>query len=212
MKADKLKLFLLIPLAAALLVLSTLIQPQAPSARRGPEIVAGRQPDGTRDAGAVAAPTTNITTVALTLAGILVLAAGTILVVRRLQGGIDTVHDREIRIKETRRLSGKRLLHLVRASERLLLLAESEHGLSLLCDLTPDEHGLAAADLAELERAPVALGDDEDDDGAVPRDMVIPRPARRPAPARQARPAPAAKAAALPADFKKLLARLAARS
>ncbi len=206
---DKLKLFLLIPLAAGLLVLSSLIQPKASEANTGSETVSrGIAPKRTGTSSAEFLPLG--IKLSLGLVGLLILAGGTIYMIRKAQGGLETVKDREIQVKESRRLSGKRLLHVVRAADRLLLLAESEHGLHLLSDLTPSEEVLAAQDLAkELQaaRTLAANTQEDDDEGAILRDMVIPRPenkGKRP----QGNPAKAKPSPHTVAEFKKILQQL----
>lgn len=207
MQTDKLKLFLLIPLAAGLLVLSSLIQPKASEGTARSETKSTRiAPKRASTSEADILPMG--LKLSLGLMGLLILAGGTIYVIRKAQGGLETVKDREIKLKESRRISGKRVLHLVRAADRMLLLAESEHGLHLISDLTPSEEVLAAEDLANELQAARTLAqdaDDEEDDGAILRDMVIPRPGT---PGRNAQPGKGKPAPHTVAEFKKILQQL----
>lgn len=208
MQTDKLKLFLLIPLAAGLLVLSSLIQPKSTEGITPPEGATVRvAPKRTATSSADFLPLG--LKLSLGLVGLLILAGGTIYLIRKAQGGLETVKDREIKLKESRRLSNKRLLHLVRAADRLLLLAESEHGLHLISDLTPSEEVLAAEDLARELEASRSLAADlqaEEDEGAILRDMVIPRPEPQTVPTngkKKGKPSPHTVA-----EFKKILQQL----
>ena len=207
MQTDKLKLFLLIPLAAGLLVLSSMIQPKVSEGSKSTETESTRIAPKRAGTNEVEFLPMGLK-LSLGLMGLLILAGGTIYLIRKAQGGLETVKDREIKLKESRRLSGKRVLHLVRAADRMLLLAESEHGLHLISDLTPSEEVLAAEDLAtELQAArslAVDLHEDEDD-GAILRDMVIPRPE---IPGKQTQTAKAKPSPHTVAEFKKILQQL----
>lgn len=207
MQTDKLKLFLLIPLAAGLLVLSSMIQPKASEGTPRSETVSPRiTPKRASTSDAEFLPMG--LKLSLGLMGLLILAGGTIYLIRKAQGGLETTKDREIKLKESKRLSGKRVLHLVRAADRMLLLAESEHGLHLISDLTPSEEVLAAEDLAnelQASRTLTQAPDDDEDDGAILRDMVIPRPDK---PNQHSHPARGKPAPHTVAEFKKILQQL----
>lgn len=140
----------------------------------------------------------DMTELGTSLLVVLGLAIGAIWVLRRLQRGtVHVDHGSSIRIKETRRLSAKRALHIVHVADRLLLLAEAETGLALVADLTPKgEEDAAPADFApeldvDLER------------GAEPRDFVLRAATRNPASEHPQAPASLG-------NFRELLARLGA--
>lgn len=183
---SKWKWFALIPVLAAALVF-------------GPGIFGSGNPSGGEAegrswepaTGAVPSGAPSMLEVAACLGLVLVLAVGGMILLRRLQYGTPHAGGTTIQMRETRRLGPKRALHMLRVSDRLLLVAESEQGIHLVADLTP-------ADPDEDVAEPIADDpDDDDEDGAVPRDLVIPRPRQR------ARP----KRAAL-ANFRDLLDRL----
>lgn len=99
---------------------------------------------------------------------VLVLALAAVLVVRRLQeGGSPTRSDAKIEVRESRRLGKGRAIHFVRVDEHLLLLGESETGVTLLQDLTPR----VGQELSQVH----GMGlDVSDGDGATPRDLLPP--------------------------------------
>jgi flagellar biogenesis protein FliO len=112
------------------------------------------------------------------LIGVLLLGAGGIFVLRRLRGGAAPTGTSTLAtLRQTIRLGQKQALHAIEFDDRILLVGETERGLTLL-----DRGRLpnAIADEAEvLGRTAAATADD--DDGAVPRNLVIPRPANPPA-------------------------------
>ncbi|MBK8979742.1 MAG: flagellar biosynthetic protein FliO [Planctomycetes bacterium] len=116
--------------------------------------------------------------VGLALAGVLLAGGVAVWVLARVRNPTATAGRARdgrgpIALRQSLRLSAKNTVHAVEFDGRVLLIGESEHGTALL----------AASD-AEREAAAVA----ERDDGAEPRDLLIPRPAR--AAARRAAPAP----------------------
>ncbi len=131
--------------------------------------------DGTWRRNAETAATPSFLTLGTSLGVVLLLAVGGIFLLRRLQAGQEHAREREIRVKESRRLSPKRSLHLIRAADRLLLLGESEVGLQLLADLTPREPEVTLPASAPVAVEPEPL----EEDGAVPRDLVIPNHPRK---------------------------------
>ena len=146
--------------------------------------------------------------VAFAVGIVLLLAVAGIIVVRRVQGVRPANASSSIVIKETRRIAPKRSLHVMRAVDRLLLVAESEHGLSLICDLTPQDGAPTEFDIDEADEE---AHEDDEEEGATPRDLVLPAQAPRKSPSPQRRNATGnarrAKPAAL-ADFRELLNRI----
>jgi flagellar biogenesis protein FliO len=150
----------------------------------------------------------------LTLAGVLALAAAVLVLWRRSAGariGAGSA-TRTLVVRETLRLSARSRLHLISAGTRSLLVAEGEKGISLLHLTAPAESAQqrlrsagAEAEAAE-ERMPTArragagARGEEEDEGAVPRDMVL-----TPAPRRK-------KGIPDGADFRKLLEQVRAES
>jgi hypothetical protein len=86
------------------------------------------------------------------------------------------------------RLSARQHLHAIQWDDRLLLIGECDGKLAVLREMQDPQ--VAADEAAVASRL---AADDDDDEGAVPRDMIIPRaPAK---PTRTAAPTPPATAA-----------------
>jgi flagellar biogenesis protein FliO len=147
-----------------------------------------------------------------TLCGVLLLGGALVFVVRRAQRGPSPAGSQLIALRQTVRVSPKQAVHAVEFDGRLLLLGEGERGLQLLhAGALPDQ---AADEAAVAGRAAVI----DDDDGAVPKNLVLPRPAARapasaPAGLPARRPAAAAPHNAAPrprtlGDFRTLLAKV----
>lgn len=174
MPASKIKLFLLIPIAAALLVFGSTLSSSLSSSTVKAE---DNKATAWTPLAKKTAPDSFIPTIAqigTTLTGILILAVGCVMVMRRFQSKAVAGLGNEIRIKESCRLSSKRALHMICAGDRLLLLAETEHGIGLISDLTPkDDEEYDPASLAQSKTI-------ETETGAVPRDLVIPQTPQTP--------------------------------
>lgn len=147
---------------------------------------------------------------ASTLVGVLLLGAVGLMVARRLQKGPSSTGSGAIALRQTLRLSPKQSVHALEFDGRLLLVGEGERGLVLLHANTPpsavDDEATVAATSAQLRAALAAAADD---DGAVPKNLVLPRPTRQPvgpAPSPRAVPAPTAPRGPLH-DFRALLAK-----
>ena len=111
--------------------------------------------------------------VGASLVFVLALALGGIWLIRRLQpGAVASKGQRSIEIKETRRLGKQRAIHLVRVSDRLLLLSEAETGIGLLSDLTISDPETASLDLGLAEPGHVLRQLEEQEEGATPRDLL----------------------------------------
>jgi flagellar biogenesis protein FliO len=202
---NRIKWIFVLPILAAVLVLLPVLIPskanpgnQGPA---GPSISTWKR--GGTEAGLQGPSVLTLTT---SLGIVLLLGVGTIVILRRVQRGSVNSPEREVVVKESRRLSPKRTIHLVRAVDRLLLISESEMGVQLLSDLTPREE--TAAQPAAVVVPQVAIPQPEpepalpEEEGATPRDLLLPRNER----ARQA----AIKASAKLSNFRELMTKLAA--
>jgi flagellar biogenesis protein FliO len=100
------------------------------------------------------------------------------MLLRRLRGPAAATRGAALMtLRQTLRLSARQAVHAIEFDDRILLVGESERGLALL------ESGKApnrANDEAEIAaRAAIAAAVDtqvDDDDGATPKNLVIPRP------------------------------------
>ena len=202
---NRIKWIFVLPILAAVLVLLPVLIPskanpgnQGPA---GPSISTWKR--GGTEAGIEGPSFLTLTT---SLGIVLLLGVGTIVILRKMQGGGVNSPEREVIVKESRRLSPKRTIHLVRAVDRLLLVSESEMGVQLLSDLTPREE--TAAQPAAVLVPQVAIPQPEvepaaaEEEGATPRDLLLPRNEK----ARQA----AIKASAKLSNFRELMTKLAA--
>ena len=190
------KWLLIPPVVAALLVLGPLsmggnAQPQdtdappdaaAPATERTPARAKGELP------GSLVPRTPDMWSMSSALVGVLLLGGGVLLVVKKLRGGATpTGGGPLVTLRQTVRLAPKHAMHAVEFDGRILLVGETDKGLTLiergqLPDAVDDEAAVLARDRA-----------DDDDDGAVPRNLVIPRPEQAPrrAPSRPRSPSPA---------------------
>jgi flagellar biogenesis protein FliO len=141
-----------------------------------------------------------------TLLGVLLLGGTGLIVLRRLRRGPAAGGGGAIALRQSLRLSPRLALHAVEFDGRLLLVGEGERGLQLL-------HAAEPGALAELEPAAAPPPAAADGDGAVPRDLVLPRPpaaapaSRRPAEGGRTAAARDTARAALLGDFRSLLAK-----
>jgi flagellar biogenesis protein FliO len=137
------------------------------------------------------------------LAGVLLLGVGGVVLLRRLRngprpGGTSSL----LSLRQTLRLSARQAVHAIEFDDRILLVGASERGLVMLDSGRLPERADDEANVAARAAA--------DDDGAVPKDLVIPRPAGAAArrvptpPATSSERAPAGHAPGL-ADFRNLL-------
>ena len=105
--------------------------------------------------------------------GVLLLGVGGLIVLKRLRGGaVPNGTTSLATLRQTVRLTTKQSLHAIEFDNRILLIGETEKGLTLL-----DRGSLP--DAASDEESVLARQED-DDDGAVPRNLTIPRPANPP--------------------------------
>ena len=142
---------------------------------------------------------------ASTLLGVLLLGGVGITVLRRTQRGRPIGDGEYVVLRQSVRLSQKHAIHAVEFNNAVLLVGECDGNLSVLQGGAPVVD--AATDEAEILARP-GIDEGDPDGGAVPRDMVIPRPAApaRAQPSRPTNPQVAAKIA----NFKNLLTRVGA--
>lgn len=231
------KWLLLPPAAAVLLVLGSLsMQPKAKAeAPSAPQPVvdarAETQPERPQDslltlqtASATDAVTKKPTLptapdpfqIISTLVGLLLLGGTGLFLLRRLRQGPRGNSTGIVALRQSVRLSPKHSLHAVEFEGRLLLVGEGERGVQLVhsgdgLQASADEATIAARSHATTQDA-TALEPHDDSDGAVPRNLVIPRPdhvaqppSHRPRQARQS--APESEPSAFH-DFRSLLAKV----
>lgn len=137
--------------------------------------------------------TPDLVQMASALVGVLLLGVGGLFVLRKLRGGVSPARGAApvMTLRQTLRLSARQAVHAIEFDDRILLVGEHERGLTLVdSGRLPDRASDEATVLAR--HAAPAHGGDEGDEGAVPKDLVIPRP---PQPARAPVRAPAPVAA-----------------
>ena len=129
------------------------------------------------------------------LVGVLLLGVGGLVVLKRMRGGAMPQGKASLAtLRQTVRLTPKQSLHAIEFDNRILLIGESDKGLTLL-----DQGSLPEAVTDEaivFARQQEAI--EADDDRAVPRNLLIPRPENPPRNQTIARSNPARPAAARP--------------
>lgn len=138
------------------------------------------------------------------LVGVLLLGIGGIVMLRKLRGGATPVRGAAplMTLRQTMRLSAKQAVHAIEFDDRVLLVGESERGLALLeSGRLPDRMN----DEAEVLARAVAAANAAEEDGAVPKNLVIPRPPGGPVRRPTAAPAPAPTKTGPLEDFRTLL-------
>lgn len=181
------KWFLIPPAIAAMLILGTLSMQQgaAPTAKPDPRAAAptgsGAALEGDLQKNPRPQPalprTPDLWQMSSALLGVLLLGAGGLVLLRRLrQGPAPKPGQSLIALRQTLRLSPRQSIHAIEFDERILLVGDTDKGLVLLeHGRLPDRIADEAEVLARTAAAIDALVDDRDD-GAVPRNLVIPRP------------------------------------
>ncbi|MFT4514854.1 MAG: flagellar biogenesis protein FliO [Planctomycetota bacterium] len=135
------------------------------------------------------------------LIGVLLLGAGGIIVLKKMRGGATPQGKTTLAtLRQTVRLTTKQALHAIEFDNRILLIGETDKGLTLidrgsLPEVVNDEATVLARQHQEQE----------DDDGAVPRNLLIPRPD---VPTRMARATAASANAAAPSKADAAIAKL----
>jgi len=159
--------------------------------------------------GSLVPKTPDMWRIGTTLVGVLLLGGVGIVVLRKLRGGATPQGGNKLAtLRQTVRLSQKQALHAIEFEDHILLVGESDKGLTLI------ERGrvpVSSADEHEVlaRHVDATVEDDDADEGATPKNLVIPRPEKAPARAAAApRPASPQKVAAATAqlnDFRNLL-------
>lgn len=181
----------------------------APAAVEAP-VAAPKEAEKPSDQRTAALPmpkTPDLWQIASTLMGVLLLGGASLMLLKRLRGAPASAGTGSVALRQTLRLSARSALHAIEFDGRLLLVGSSDRGLVML------HAANAQADAADDERTIAARAQvvEEEDEGAVPKNLVIPRPAVAPA-----RRAPAAPASGIPSttgartlmdDFRTLLAK-----
>lgn len=143
------------------------------------------------------------------LVGVLLLGVVGIMVLRKLRGGATPTRSGSplATLRQTLRLSGKQALHAIEFDDRILLVGEHERGLVLLDSGKLPERAADEAEVLARHQAPTRTAEPDEDEGATPRNLLIPRPEVPPArriptpPATQAAP----RATPTVTDFRNLL-------
>jgi len=138
------------------------------------------------------------------LVGVLLLGAVGLLGLKKLRGGASPQGAQTLAtLRQTMRLGAKHSLHAIEFDNRVLLVGEGEKGLTLidsgnLPDAAADEATVLARSAAPVE---------EPDEGATPKDLLIPRPANAAQATRAAAAAPSKADVAIKKlnDFRALL-------
>lgn len=156
------KWLLLPPAIAVVLLMGPLRQTVSPTSTPAPQAESEASPVGK---GIVPMP--DAWQVTSSLFGILLLGVAGIMLLARIRKGPAARVGDLMSLRQSLRLSNRHRLHAVQFDDNILLLGESEGRLNLL----------------RLGRDPEQIEDDEElgsrdaeDGGAVPRDMIIPRP------------------------------------
>lgn len=119
---------------------------------------------------------------------VLLLGVGGLLVLRKLRGGAAPSRGTPLAtLRQTLRLSGKQAVHAIEFDDRILLVGEHERGLVLLDSGKLPERAADEAEVLARQAAPAPV--EPDDDGATPKNLLIPRPD---APVRHRLPTPPA--------------------
>lgn len=216
--------WLMIPPAVALLVIlgplsmsggtDTATKPAAAQAAaatpEGPQTEPNR-PGSRPVPGSLVPRTPDMWKMSSALVGVLLLGAGGILLLKKLRGGATPSGNSALAtLRQTIRLTPKQALHAIEFDNRILLIGESEKGLNLIDrgrvpESASDEETVLARQFLEQQ----------DDQGATPKNLLIPRPDNPPAQQTPSRPALAAakpvskqdQAIAKLNDFRTLLAK-----
>ncbi len=125
-----------------------------------------------------------------TLLGVLILGSVGLVVFARMRKPKTTGTSTLVEHRQSMRITPKHHVHVLEFDNQLFLLGTCESNLSVLKVSDSSEN--------EADEMEIARREEEEDEGAVPKDLIIPRP-----PARKGKPKPALDIA----QFKKLLAK-----
>lgn len=207
------KWYLLAPALAVVLILGPLSMSGGSSGTNnpGPEAAAPATPpkeatDPARAQRAIVVPKSpDMLQMLSALVGVLLLGAGGVYALRRLRGGaVPTKGSPLMTLRQTLRLSTKQAVHAIEFDERILLVGESDRGLVLIESGRTADRATDEQEVLARTAAPSA----DDDDGAVPKNLVIPRPdhqVARALPRPPRTPAPAVPADSPLGSFRALL-------
>lgn len=193
--------FLVPPAFAALLILGTLSMQGPADAARSTPPDPRQEPAAESSPAPAAGPATKRQTpplprapdllqTASALAGVLLLGVGGVLLLRRLRGTARAPRGAALlTLRQTLRLTARQAVHAIEFDDRLLLVGESERGLTLLDSgklpervadetevLARDPLAAATAGATHSGAAGTTPHDAADDEGAVPKNLLIPRP------------------------------------
>ena len=180
--------WLLIPPAAALLLFLGPLRPDAPKHTTGTEPAPAA--DAAKGGMVASLPRTpDLWQVGSTLIGVLLLGGAGVFVFARMQKGPRSGGEQVFTVRQTHRLSARQQIIAVEFDEQVLLLGAHDGALSVLSQ--GRLHDPARDDAQVRARAQV---EDEADEGAVPKNLVLPRPERQPAPTPPRKESPRAQA------------------
>ena len=104
-----------------------------------------------------------------TLIGVLLLGAVFVGLIRKLRENSGSAPGSTLSLRQSLRLSARHQIHAVQYQDQILVLGACDHSISVLH--TAEDPGIADDEATVLDR-------DELEEGAVPRDMILPRPAK----------------------------------
>lgn len=177
------KWFLIPPAVAVLLILGTLAMQGADHGTRGERPATSQAPavtdETTRPGRTPPTPprTPDLWQMSSGLIGVLLLGATGLMLLKRLRRGATPTRGLPVMtLRQSLRLGNQRVLHAIEFDERIVLVGESDKGLVLI------EHGRLPERLTDeaevLARSSPGQRVDvtDTDDGAVPKNLLIPRP------------------------------------
>lgn len=112
----------------------------------------------------------NFWQISSTLVGVLLLGVVFLGLMRKLKENSRVTPNSPLVLRQSLRLSAKHHVHAVQYEDKILVLGTCENNVSVLC--TGEDPSLAEDEARLAER--------EQEEGAVPRDMVLPRPDKKP--------------------------------
>jgi len=198
--------WLLLPPAVALLMILGPLSMQSGTATTAPT-AAPAVPAVPEPAAARTAPpvprTPDLWQMGSALLAVLLIGVAGVMLLRKLRGGAVPVRGSTplVTLRQTLRLSARQAVHAIEFDDRILLIGEHERGLALL----ESGRAMARSDEAELAARVESAAEALDEDGAVPRNLVIPRPPRATTPPAVRTPRAQAKTSPGLNDFRALL-------
>lgn len=155
---------------------------ETPAPAKGERLAGGPAPAAPR--------TPDMLQMASALGAVLLLGAAGVMVLRKLRGGAVPARGSAplVTLRQTLRLTARQAVHAVEFDDRILLIGEHERGLVMLDGSRAADRG-DEAEILSRRTAELAAADE---DGAVPKNLVIPRPPKPAAPKLPSRSEPAA--------------------